>query len=79
MKDHAEAVRWFHLAVEQGHAGPQYYLGHMFFLGHGVAERFMFHFGRGVAQDDAEAARSFCLAAAEGRVFATAALQRLRA
>jgi hypothetical protein len=38
VKDHAEAVRWFRLAVEQGHAGPQYYLGHMFFLGHGVAQ-----------------------------------------
>ena len=35
-KDEAEAVRWYRLAAEQGHAGAQYNLGLMYDNGRGV-------------------------------------------
>ena len=50
----ADAVRWFRLAADQGHAGAQARLG------------FMCANGRGVPQDDGEAARWYGLAADEG-------------
>ena len=43
-EDDAEAVRWYRLAADQGHAGAQYNLGVMYANGEGVVE------------DDAEAA-----------------------
>ena len=36
LKDAAEAVRWFHLAAEQGDATAQFNLGNMYANGHGV-------------------------------------------
>ena len=36
LKDEAEAVRWYRLAAEQGHAGAQYNLGLMHAKGEGV-------------------------------------------
>jgi TPR repeat protein len=53
-QDHAEAARWYRLAVEQGHAAAQNNFG------------IMFAKGQGVAQDHAEAARLYRLAAAQG-------------
>ncbi len=53
-QDDAEAVRWFRLAAEQGHATGQYNLG------------FRYDAGQGVPQDAAEAARWFRLAAEQG-------------
>ena len=63
----AEAVRFWRLAAEQGHADAQFGLGVMFYN------------GRGVAQDRAEAIRLYRLAAAQGHAGATAALRRLGA
>jgi hypothetical protein len=57
-QDHAEAVRLYSLAAEQGHAVAQTNLG------------FMFERGRGVARDYAEAARLYRLAAAQGNAYA---------
>jgi hypothetical protein len=53
-QDDAEAVRWYHLAADQGHAVAQHNIGvcHMQ--------------GTGVAQDDAEAVRWYRLAADQG-------------
>ena len=34
----AEAVRWYRLAAEQGHAGAQFFLGGMYANGRGVLE-----------------------------------------
>ncbi len=45
LKDDAEAVRWFRLAADQGHATGQNNLG------------FMYASGRGVLKDEAEAIR----------------------
>ncbi len=53
-QDDAEAVRWYRLAAEQGHASAQYNLG------------VMYADGRGVPQDDVEAVRWFQLAAEQG-------------
>jgi S1-C subfamily serine protease len=53
-KDDAEAVKWFRLAAEQGHAGAQANLGRMY------------RFGMGVPKDDAEAAKWYRLAADQG-------------
>ena len=36
LKDDAEAVRWYRMAAEQGHAGAQYNLGSMYANGRGV-------------------------------------------
>ena len=53
-QDAAEAVRWFRLAAEQGHASAQYNLG------------VMYDTGEGVPQDAAEAVRWYRLAAEQG-------------
>ena len=54
LQDDVEAVRWFRLAAEQGHAKAQFYLG------------LMYRTGKGVPQDYVEAARWFRLAAEQG-------------
>ena len=53
-EDEAEAMRWFRLAAEQGHASAQVGVGIGYFT------------GRGVPQDEAEAVRWFRLAADQG-------------
>ena len=53
-RDDAEAIRWFHLAAEQGDALAQPNLGQMYFN------------GRGVPQDDVSAHMWLNLAAATG-------------
>ena len=53
-QDDAEAVRWYRLAAEQGHATAQTNLG------------FRYDNGRGVPEDDAEAVRWYRLAAEQG-------------
>jgi TPR repeat protein len=53
-QDYAEALRWYHLAADQGHADAQHNIG------------ICYARGTGVAQDDAEAARWFRLAADQG-------------
>ena len=57
-QDDAEAVRWYRLAAEQGHASAQFNLG------------LMYDKGEGVPQDDAEAVRWFRLAAEQGNAWA---------
>ena len=54
LKDDAEAVRWYRLAAEQGHASAQFNLGVRYAT------------GRGVLKDDAEAVRWYRLAAEQG-------------
>ena len=54
MEDDAEAVRWYRLAADQGHAYAQNNLGAMYANGDGVPE------------DDAEAVRWYRLAADQG-------------
>jgi len=44
-RDDAEAVKWYRMAAEQGHAGAQNILGCMYYK------------GEGVPQDNAEAAK----------------------
>ena len=58
LKDAAEAVRWFHLAAEQGDATAQFNLG------------FMYANGEGVPKDAAEAVRWYRLAAEQGLAIA---------
>ncbi len=53
-QDDAEAVRWYRMAAEQGHAEAQNNLG------------VMYDNGRGVTQDDAEAVRWYRIAAEQG-------------
>jgi len=53
-KNDAEAVRWYRLAAEQGHAGAQFNLG------------VIYDQGRGVPKNDAEAVRWFRRAAEQG-------------
>ena len=53
-KDEAEAVRWYRLAADQGHAEAQYFLG------------IMYADGRGVSKDEAEAVRWYRLAGGPG-------------
>ena len=53
-KDSAEAVRWFRLAAEKGHATAQYNLG------------IKYQTGDGVEKDSAEAAKWYLLAADQG-------------
>ena len=57
-EDDAEAVRWYRLAAEQGHASAQFNLGLMYARGLGVSE------------DDAEAVRWYRLAAEQGHASA---------
>ena len=40
-EDDAEAVKWFLLAAEQGHAGAQYSLGVMYAAGDGVPQSYI--------------------------------------
>ena len=63
LQDDAEALRWFRLAAEQGHAAAQYNLG------------FMYRTGRGVPENPGEAIRWWRLAAEQGNA---GALDRLR-
>ena len=53
-KDYEEAIKWFHMAAEQGHAEAQSNLGGMYFKGEGVPE------------DDKEAVKWYRLAAEQG-------------
>jgi len=59
--DHAEAVRWYRLAADQGHAEAQRYLGIMYRFGVGLGAA-----GRASAIDRGEAVRWFRLAADQG-------------
>ena len=63
--DYAEAVKWFRLAAEQGHADAQKNLGRMYEIGHGVS------------RDEAEAVKWFRKAAAQGVEDAQDALRQL--
>ena len=54
LQDDAEAVRWYRLAADQGHAKAQYNLG------------VMYDNGDGVPQDYAEAVSWYRLAADQG-------------
>jgi hypothetical protein len=56
--DYDEALKWFHLAADQGNAEAQARIG------------MMYHFGKGVPRDDAEAARWYLLAANGGYAWA---------
>ena len=56
--DYAAAVRIFAALAAQGDAGAQFNLG------------FMYHWGRGVPQDDAEAVQWFHMAATQGHPWA---------
>ena len=40
-QNYAEAVKWFRLAADQGHAGAQYNLGVMYFKGDGVPREYV--------------------------------------
>ena len=53
-QDYVEAVKWYRLAAEQGHAYAQNKLGNMY------------QFGEGLTQDILEAMRWFRLAADQG-------------
>ncbi len=53
-QNHAEAIRWYRLAADQGNASAQYYLG------------VKYHDGEGVAQDYAEALKWMRKAADQG-------------
>ncbi len=67
-KDDAEAVRWYRLAAEQGHAVAQVSLG-----------KILLHGGVGVARDRAEAIRWFRLVAAQGSSLVAAYLKGMGA
>ena len=64
-QDDAEAVRWYRLAAEQGHADAQFNLG------------VMYDTGRGVSQDYAEAVRWYRLAAEQGHAIAQRRLDEM--
>ena len=64
-QDFAEAVRWYRLAADQGHAAAQFSLG----LRHSN--------GQGVLQDDRQAAAWYRLAADQGLAEAQAVLGQL--
>jgi TPR repeat protein len=64
-KDDAEAVKWYRLAAEQGHAHAQFRLGAMY------------HSGDGVPKDQARAAEWYTKAAEQGNAEAQARLGRL--
>jgi TPR repeat protein len=65
-QDHAEAVKWYRKAAEQGHADAQNNLG------------FCYEKGWGVEQDYAEAVKWYRKAADHGNTRALAGLQRLQ-
>ena len=54
--NYAEAIKWYQIAAEQGHAQAQFALGHMYDV------------GKGVDRDPAKAAKWFRLAAQQGHV-----------
>ena len=54
-QDHAEGVKWYRLAANQGHVGAQFNLG-------------VTYGGHGVTQDYVEAAKWYRLAANQGHV-----------
>ncbi|MDE2730335.1 MAG: tetratricopeptide repeat protein, partial [Bacteroidota bacterium] len=58
LKDNQEAVKWYQMAAEQGHAGAQLHLGGMYDQGHGVP------------QDDQEAVKWYRLSADQGKTVA---------
>ena len=60
-----EAVKWYTLAAEAGHAAAQYNLA------------FCYRYGMGIAQDYEEAAKWFRLAAAQGDSAAEEALKEM--
>ena len=61
-EDDKEAVKWYRLAAEQGHAQAQYNLGLMYANGEGVPE------------DDKEAVKWYRLAAEQGHAQAQSTL-----
>ena len=63
--NYAEAVKYYKLASDQGHAEAAYALG------------YMFEFGKGVAKNNAEAVRLYRLAADQGNADAASGLKRL--
>lgn len=60
-QDYAEAVKWYRLAADAGHAGAQRNLG------------FLYSSGKGVPRDEAEAEKWFCKAATQGSLGASLA------
>ena len=58
-QDYAQAVKWFHLAAEQGLAKAQFNLGLLYDTGHGIA------------QDYAQALKWYRLAAEQGVAIAS--------
>jgi uncharacterized protein len=60
--DYAQAVKWYRLAADQGHASAQFNLG------------IMYANGRGVSQDDTEVVKWYRLAADQGHADAQFAL-----
>ena len=60
-KIYAQAAEWYRKAAEQGDAGAQFNLGHLYYD------------GQGVPQDYGEAVRWFRLAAAQGQEEAVSA------
>ena len=65
-KDYAEAVKWYRMAAEQGHAKAQFNLAVMYAR------------GRGVPEDDVRAYAWYNLAAEQGYEPAVKARKRLR-
>lgn len=65
-RNEAEAVKWYHLAANQGYMDSQYYLGEMYFYGGDV-----------IKQDYAEAYKWYRLAVDQGHSLAKIALGKL--
>ena len=63
--NYTEAVRYFRLAAEQGHAGAQYNLGVCYTKGYGVTQNYI------------EAVKYFRLAAEQGHAEAIGSLRQL--
>ena len=63
-EDYTEAVKWYRMAAEQGHAGAQYSLGNAY------------DSGNGVKKDSSEAVKWYRKAAEQGYVFAQEELAR---
>jgi TPR repeat protein len=73
-QDYTEALKWFHLAANQGNANAQYMLGYLYEYGRGVPQSNTF---AEVAEDVTEAIKWYRLAAKQGYQDAQAALRRL--
>lgn len=65
-KNHIEAVKWFNLAADNGHAEAQFMLGECYYNGYGVK------------QDYKEAAKWYELAAKQGHALAKHALEQIK-